>query len=100
MFFIVKCWQKKVGCLISTSSNISLHGKLRDFFATKLQDMKHQSTSLFFRVSIPLKALIGECIEMAHCIAEYNKPNKIVEELIYGDWHNVSDDWRFGGYRK
>lgn len=63
------------------TNHSSLQGKPRDFFARKLRELKHQSTSLFSRASIPSKALLAS-FKVAHRIAKCKKPHTIAEELI------------------
>ncbi|XP_023211413.1 zinc finger BED domain-containing protein 5-like, partial [Centruroides sculpturatus] len=55
--------------------------KPQDFFARKLRELKHQSTSLFSRASIPSKALLAS-YKVAHRIAKCKKLHTIAEDLI------------------
>lgn len=58
-----------------------LQGKPRDFFVRKLRDLKHQSTALLSRASVPSKALLAS-YKVAHRVAKCKKPHTIAEELI------------------
>ncbi|XP_067129334.1 SCAN domain-containing protein 3-like, partial [Centruroides vittatus] len=63
------------------TSRSNLLGKPRDFFARKLQELKHQPTSLISSASIPSKALLAS-YKVADRIAECKKPHTIAEDLI------------------
>ncbi|CAK1599034.1 unnamed protein product [Parnassius mnemosyne] len=65
--------------LETTHSN--LQGKPRDFFVRKLRELKHQSTALLSKVSVPTKALLAS-YKVAHRVAKCKKPHTIAEELI------------------
>lgn len=58
-----------------------LQGKPRDFFVRKLRELKHQSTALLSRASVPTKALLAS-YKVAHRVAKCKKPHTIAEQLI------------------
>lgn len=58
-----------------------LRGKPRDFFVRKSRELKHQSTALLSRASVPTKALLAS-YKVAYRVAKCKKPHTIAEELI------------------
>lgn len=56
------------------STHSHLQGKTRDFFLRKLRELKHQSTALVSRASIPTKALLASFM-VAHRVAKCKKPH-------------------------
>ncbi|XP_072380271.1 protein FAM200B-like [Diabrotica undecimpunctata] len=63
------------------STHSHLQGKPRDFFVRKLRELKHQTTALVARASIPTKALLAFYM-VAYRVAKCKKPHTIAEELV------------------
>lgn len=59
----------------------NLQGNSREFFARKLREQKHHSTSLFSRASFPSKALLVS-YQVVPGIAKYKKPHTTAVNLI------------------
>ena len=63
------------------STHSHLKSKPRDFFVRKLRELKHQSTVLVSRASVPIKALLASYM-VAHRVPKCKKPHTIAEEVI------------------
>ncbi|XP_072380707.1 SCAN domain-containing protein 3-like [Diabrotica undecimpunctata] len=63
------------------STHSHLQGDPRDFFVRKLRELKHQTTALVSRASIPTKALLASYM-VAYRVAKCKKTHTIAEELI------------------